>query len=143
MHRAWKLFVQFLNVVVLVGAAPFWLFSALIGLIRTAVGIIVIVFVVGLVHESGVVQRWWQGEESPSAASRRQGVGEARRDRARAHPEALDGRAVLRGGGRRPEAITQSKEARRREAAAAKRARARYQVEQRRLLEERVLGQKR
>ena len=31
MHRAWKLFVQFLNVVVLIGAAPFWLFSTLLG----------------------------------------------------------------------------------------------------------------
>ena len=57
--------------------------------------------------------------------------------------KALDGRAEPRGGGRRPEAIRQNKEDRRREAAAAKRARARYQVEQRRLLEERVLGQKR
>ena len=57
--------------------------------------------------------------------------------------EALDGRAAPRGGRRRPETVRQSKEDRRRLAAAAKRARARYQVEQRRLLEERVLGQRR
>ena len=59
------------------------------------------------------------------------GGGEASRDRARAHKKALDGRAEPRGGPRRrPEAIRQNKEDRRREAAAAKRARARYQVEE-------------
>ena len=146
MRRAWNLFVQFIKVsgalVGLVVAAPFWLFTAAVAVIRFGLGLIVILFVCGLVWESGLIQRLWQGEESARATTSRAG-GEARRDRARARQEALDGRAAPRGGGRRPETVRQSKEDRRREATAAKRARARYEVEQRRLLEERVLGQKR
>ena len=145
MRRGWKLFIQFIKVggalVGLVVAAPFWLFTAAVSVIRFGLGLIVILFVFGLVWESGLIQGLWQGEESARATTSRAG-GEARRDRARARQEALDGRAAPRGGGRRPETVRQSKEDRRREAAAAKRARARYQVE-RRLLEERVLGQKR
>ena len=146
MRRAWNLFVQFIKVagalVGLVVAAPFWLFTAGVAVIRFGLGLIVILFVFGLVWESGLIQRLWQGEESVRATTSRAG-GEARRDRARARQEALDGRAAPGGGGQRPAAIRQSKEDRRREAAAAKRARARYQVEQRRMLEERVLGQRR
>ena len=126
----------------LVVAAPFWLFTAAVSVIRFGLGLIVILFVCGLVWESGLIQRLWQGEESARATTSRAG-GEASRDRARARQEALAGRAAAGGGGRRPETVRQSKEDRRREAAAAKRARARYQVEQRRLLEERVLGQRR
>ena len=146
MRRGWNLFVQFLKLVWSVGMlaaiAPFWLFMKAVEVIRVGLGLVIIIIVLGLFWESGLIQGLWQGEESARATPSRAG-GEARRDRARARQEALDGRAAPRGGGRRPETVRQSKEDRRREAAAAKRASARYQVEQRRLLEERVLGQKR
>ena len=145
MRRGWNLFVQFLKLVwaagMLAAIAPFWLFMKAVEVIRVGLGLVIIIIVLGLFWESGLIQGLWQGEESARATPSRAG-GEARRDRARARQEALDGRAEPRGGGRSPEAIRQSREDRRREAAAAKRARARYQVEQRRLLEERVLGQK-
>ena len=118
---------------------PFAIFFGLINLLRTLIGVALLCGLGALAYE---VYTHYQARERP-AQSRNAGGGEASRDRARAHKKALDGRAEPRGGGRRPEAIMQSKEDRRREAAAAKRARARYQVEQRRLLEERVLGQKR
>ena len=147
MRRGWNLFVQFLKLVWSVGMlaaiAPFWLFMKAVEVIRVGLGLVIIIIVLGLFWESGLIQGLWQGEESVRATTRRAG-GEAHRDRARARQEALDGRAGAgRGWGRRPETVRQSKEDRRREAAAAKRAKARYQVEQRRLLEERVLGQRR
>ena len=144
MRRGGNLSVRFIKLVWSVGmlaaVAPFWLFMKAVEVIRVGLGLIIIIIVLGLFWESGLIQGLWQGEES--ARTSRAG-GEARRDRARARQEALDGRAAPRGGGRRPEAIRQSKEDRRREDAAARRAKARYQIEERRLLEERVLGQKR
>ena len=147
MRRGWNLFVQFLKLLWSVGMlaaiAPFWLFMKAVEVIRVGLGLVIIIIVLGLFWESGLIQGLWQGEESVRATTRRAG-GEAHRDRGRARQEALDGRAApRRGWGRRPETARQSKEDRRREAAAAQRARARYQVEQRRLLEERVLGQRR
>ena len=118
---------------------PIVLFWALISLLRTVIGLALICALGLLIYE---FYTQYQARERP-AQSRNMGGGEASRDRGRARQEALDGRAEPRGGGRRPAAIRQSKEDRRREAAAAQRARARYRVEQRRLLEERVLGQKR
>ena len=146
MRGGWNLFVRFIKLVWSVGmlaaVAPFWLFMKAVEVIRVGLGLIIIIIVLGLFWESGLIQRLWQGEESVRATTSRAG-GEARRDRARARQETLDGRAAPRGGGRRPETVRQSEEDRRREAAAAARARARYQAAQRRLLEERVLGQKR
>ena len=142
MGRAWDLFVQFIKLVAWAVAAPFWLFTTAVAVIRFGLGLIVIMFVLGLFWESGLIQGLWQGEESARVPTGRAG-GEARRDRARARQEALDGRAAPRGGGRRPETVRQSKEDRRREAAAARRAKARSQIEERRLLEEPALGQKR
>ena len=117
---------------------PLVLFGALISLLRTLIGLLL--FVLGSFAYEFYTH--YQARES-TQQTRSAGGGEARRARARARQEALDGRAAPRGGGQRPAAIRQSTEDRRREAAAAERARARYQVEQRRLLEERVLGQKR
>ena len=88
----------------LVVAAPFWLFTAAVSVIRFGLGLIVILFVCGLVWESGLIQRLWQGEESARATTSRAG-GEASRDRARARQEALAGRAAAGGGGRRPETV--------------------------------------
>ena len=82
----------------LVVAAPFWLFTAAVSVIRFGLGLIVILFVCGLVWESGLIQRLWQGEESARATTSRAG-GEASRDRARARQEALAGRAAAGGGG--------------------------------------------
>ena len=118
---------------------PLALFFGLISLLRTLIGLAVLCGLGALAYE---VYTHYQTREN-TTQSRNAGGGEVRRDGARARQEALDRRAGPRGGGRRPEAVMQSTEDRRREAAAAKRARARYQVEQRRLLEERVLGQKR
>ena len=137
--RLWAGTGVFLQILWAIINLPIVLFWALISLLRTVIGLALICALGLLVYE---FYTHYQAQERP-AQSRNVGGGEASRDRARAHKKALDGRAEPRGGGRRPEAIRQSKEDRRREAAAAKRARARYQVEQRRLLEERVLGQRR
>ena len=146
MRGGWNLFVRFIKLVWSVGmlaaVAPFWLFMKAVEVIRVGLGLIIIIIVLGLFWESGLVQGLWQKALSSSVATS-WGGGEAGRDRARAQQEALDGRAAPKGEGQRPKAVMQSKEDRRREAAAAERARARYQAAQRRLLEERVLGQKR
>ena len=93
---------------------------------------VVLVCIVGGALGFDVPGRWMQAVERAEQA-RVGAAGEARRNRARARQEALDGRAAPRGGGRSPEAGRQSKEDRRREAAAAARARARYETELRRL----------
>ena len=118
---------------------PLVLFWGLISLLRTLIGL-------GLLCGLGLLAyEFYTPTQTRETTTQTRTVreGEARHDRARARQEVLDGRATPRGEGRRPAAVRQSKDDRRREAAAAKRARARYQVEQRRLLEERVLGQKR
>ena len=138
-ERIWAGMGVFLQILWGIINLPIVLFWALISLVRTVIGLALICALGLLVYE---FYTHYQARERP-AQSRNAGGGEVRRDGARARQEALDRRAGPRGGGRRPEAVRQSTEDRRREAAAAKRARARYQVEQRRLLEERVLGQKR
>ena len=98
MRRAWNLFVQFIKVsgalVGVVVAAPFWLFTALVAVIRFGLGLIVILFVFGLVWESGLIQRLWQGEESARATtSRAEGRGAQTRD-----SQTEQGRPQARGG---------------------------------------------
>ena len=106
MRRGGNLSVRFIKLVWSVGmlaaVAPFWLFMKAVEVIRVGLGLIIIIIVLGLFWESGLIQGLWQGEES--ARTSRAG-GEARRDRARARQEALDGRAAPRGGGRMPSAI--------------------------------------
>ena len=53
------------------GAAPFWLFGVLVGVVRAAEGIVVILLVVTVARESSVVKRWGRGAKPRSSEAER------------------------------------------------------------------------
>lgn len=113
------LWLKFLFWVILL---PLWPIVWLFGIKRGGL-LVATIMIIGLVHEPDIVGRFNRAVERHEQAKGR-AAGEARRDQARAPKRALDRSDAPRGGRLSLAPAVQSEEVRRREEAAARRARA-------------------
>ena len=110
---------------------PFRLFCTWVGCSRRVLFVVFLV-VVGVTRRFDVPERWMEAVERPERAKTR-AAGEARRGLVGAPKRVLDRSAAPKGRGRLSRPAPQLEEERQRGAVAAKRARERYEAEQRRI----------